>query len=153
MPEIRIIYASTSGNVEFVCRNIAKRLTRANIKVSLHRAEMTPISLIMNNKSFIFAASTWDHGIINPFFDKLLSKMEKINLSGKAAGFIGLGDIRYTKSFFCKGVYILKEVFEEKGGKALWIPLKINGDPYDQIDSQFIKIWFKKYLLALRKHD
>ena len=109
--------------------------------------------MVKNNKSFILATSTWDHGLINPFFDKLLSKIRKINLTGKAAGFIGLGDSRYTKAFFCHGVDILKEVFEEKGGTALWVPLKMNGDPYDQINKPFVKLWFKKYLLALRKHD
>lgn len=141
MTKIHIIYASTSGNVEFVCETVAKLLTKKNFEIELHRAEVTNFSIIDKNDFFILAASTWDHGIINPFFDKLMKEIENANLSGKKAIFIGLGDTRYEKHYFNAGIETLKNLWKEKGGEEVGNTLKINGDPYDQEDK--IKKWFE----------
>lgn len=58
---VHIIYASTSGNTELVVENIAEYLKKRKVDTVLHRAELTDISVIKDNKHFIFGTSTWNH--------------------------------------------------------------------------------------------
>ncbi len=64
---IHIIYASTSGNTEFVMDKVADVWRKMGKEVFLHRSEKTDISILNDNKFFLLATSTWDHGTINPF--------------------------------------------------------------------------------------
>ncbi len=140
IPVFQIIYASTSGNVESVCEKISDILTSHKIQTSLHRAENTDFSVIAGNELFIFATSTWEHGEINPFFNKLLSEIASNDLAGKTAAFVGLGDTRYEQILFCKGVDILRDAFLKSGGTEISTTLKINGEPYDYMNTT-IKMW------------
>lgn len=145
---IQIVYASTSGNVELVCEEISKILSSNGIENQLHRSEITSIDLIKENNMFILATSTWEHGEINPFFARLYNEMKEIDLKGKVAGFVGLGDIRYEPVQFCEGMNILRRSFIEKGGTELFHALRINGDPHDQIDNH-VKPWVDSFMDAL----
>lgn len=145
MPSIAvtIIYASTSGNVELVAEEVAQSLKQRSYKVTLHRAEITPVSEIETNKLFVFATSTWEHGRINPFFDKLLSAISDLeagSLANKQAAFIGLGDKRYEPVLFCQGIETLKQALTSKGISQVGDTLKINGDPHGLLDT-IVKDW------------
>lgn len=148
---IPIIYASTSGNVEATCQRISDLLQEAGFKTSLHRAEKTDISVIKESIFCLFATSTWEHGEINPFFNKLLAEIEKNDLAGKTAGFIGLGDTRYEQVLFCKGIDIVRDAFLKSGGKDVCSPLKINGEPYQYFSTTVLN-WTNK-LIGVLKDD
>lgn len=140
---VTIIYASTSGNVELVAEEVAQLLKQRGYKETLHRAEITPIAEIAANKLFVFATSTWEHGRINPFFDKLLSAIGELDsgaLSDKQAAFIGLGDKRYEPVLFCQGIETLKQALTAKGISQVGDTLKINGDPHGLLDT-VVKDW------------
>jgi flavodoxin len=134
-PVIHCVYASTSGNVEIVAETVAKVLQGQELPVELHRAEQTAIDLIQNNQNFLFATSTWERGTLNPFFVPLLEEMKKIDFTGKKAGFIGLGDIRYENVFFNRGIDLIHDAWKANRGEVLFRLLKLNGDPYAQLDS------------------
>lgn len=140
---IPIIYASTSGNVESVCMAVADMLNEKGYVTSLHRSEKIHESIIADNQTFIFAASTWEHGVLNPFFQPTLEILEKTDLSNKKAMFIGLGDMRYEKVLFNKAIEQVREVFISQGGEQIGVTLKINGEPYNQIDT-IVKNWVNK---------
>lgn len=146
--EIHIIYASTSGNTELTVEYIGDILKTSGLEVVFHRAEITPIEVIEDNELFLLATSTWEHGEINPFFNKLLKEMNGIDLVNKKAGFVGCGDIRYEELLFCEGAEILKRKFEERGGKQIYETLKINGDPCNSLDT-LIKTWTEKFIIEL----
>lgn len=145
---IKIIYASTSGNTELVCDYITKLLEKSGFETRLFRSEKTPIKEITNHDKFILATSTYEHGVINPFYDKLLSEMQTTDLKGKFAGIIGLGDTRYELHLFCEGANILKKAFMDQGGTILHQPLKINGEPHDQLD--IVDDWTRYFITALK---
>lgn len=147
---VQIIYASTLGNTEFVVEKIAEYLQKRKVKVALCRAELTDISVVKNNTHFLFGTSTWNHGIINPYFDKLVSEMKNLNLDKKYAGFVGLGDYRYEEVLFCHGIEILEDLFIKRGGKKIGSILKIDGDPFDQVDT-VIKDWREDFFLKLKQ--
>lgn len=145
---IKIIYASTSGNVEIVCQKIAEVLEKQGLKTSLHRAEQTKIDEVKNHDYFILATSTWEHGAINPFFKPLREEIKKTDMSGKFAGIVGLGDTRYEEVLFCEGAEKLKRAFISSGGKVIYNTLKIDGEPYDLLDTA-VTDWANYFLKTL----
>lgn len=145
---IQIIFASASGNVAAVCEKVAEILNANGFVAQLHRAESTKFELIAANQLFIFATSTWEHGVISPYFEPLLKEISKNSVEGKYAGFIGLGDTRYEPVLFCGGMITLQETFEKQGGTSISVPLKINGDPYSLLDNM-VTDWTKKFISDL----
>ena len=139
-PVIHCIYASTSGNVEIVVETVARIWQSQGLSTELHRSEQTKIDLIQNNQNFLFATSTWDRGTLNPFFVPLLEEMKKIDFTGKKAAFIGLGDIRYESVFFNRGIDFIHDAWKANQGEVLFRMLKLNGDPYAQLDT-VVKPW------------
>lgn len=133
--EIFLIYASTSGNVEFTMEYIAKNLTYLGFSPKLVRSETASIEVILKNKRFIFGTSTWDHGKLNPFFENLALHMQKHNFEGKQAAFVGLGDRRYEPVLFARGIITIRDLWLEKGGEEISAILKIQGEPYAQLNS------------------
>jgi len=133
--DIHLIYASTSGNVEIVMETIAKILKDKEFKVFLSRAEETKPQTVKNNQRFIFGTSTWNHGRLNPFFDNLVEKMQSINCHNKQAAFVGLGDRRYEPVLFCEGIEKIRKLWLTKGGEQITTTLKINGEPYAQLET------------------
>lgn len=144
--KVHIIYASTGGNTEHVMEQVAKYWQDSGVQVELHRAEQTSISVILENKYFLLSTSTWDHGTINPFFNKLLAEMKTADLSDKVAAFIGLGDRRYEKHYFCTGMLSLKEVWEKNNGRSVGIALMIGREPFEERIEQMVQDWAKSTL-------
>lgn len=149
-PKVTIIYASTSGNVETVCFHVSDILKSKEIESELHRAEKTGIEVLNNNSFFIFATSTWEHGEINPFFNKLLAEISQTDLSNKRSAFIGLGDTRYEQVLFCKGIDILREAFLKSGGSEVLTTLKINGEPYKYLQTT-VGTWTDRLIQEISK--
>lgn len=146
--KVHSIYASTSGNVEFTIEFIAKVLRNSGFNVFLSRSEKTSIDTIKSHNRFIFATSTWEHGRLNPFFEKLYEAMQNEKFYGKQAAFVGLGDHRYEPVFFCKGIKDLRKLWLDNGGIEVNPTLMIQGEPYEQLDStiaswsyKLTKIW------------
>lgn len=144
--KIHLIYASTGGNTEHVMQQVQRYWQASGATVFLHRAEQTPISVIADNSLFLFATSTWDHGAINPFFDKLLAQMKQTDCSGKTATFIGLGDRRYEKHYFCTGMFLVKEVWEQNNGTAIGVPLTIGREPFEESIEKMVQDWANQTL-------
>jgi flavodoxin len=147
---IHFIYASTSGNVEFVMDQIAQDWRAQGVEVIMLRAEQTHLDAIKNNQLFVFATSTWEHGVLNPFFDRLVKEMKELDCSDKYAAFVGLGDIRYEPVLFCHGMIQLEEFWQKLGGQVVGHHIKINGEPFEQID-KIVKPWSDLTLAAFNQ--
>ncbi len=142
--EIPIIYGSASGNVEFVCQEIAVYIQEAaslGLKPLLYRAEVMPMEVVDNHDEFILAVSTWGHGIPNPYFDELIKYIGSHPMSGKTASFVGLGDKKYEPVLFCEGINITERAWIESGGDKRGETLKINDLPHNQM--HLVKKWFE----------
>lgn len=136
--KVDLIYASASGNVEIVAETIADIFERKHFKILLNRAEKTSIKTIEDNNHFVFATSTWDHGMLNPFFQNLYEKMKDRNFKNKQAAFVGLGDRRYEPVLFCGGQEKIRQLWLKNGGTEIGTNLKIQGEPYNQLESKVI---------------
>ncbi len=146
---IHFIYASTSGNTEFVMDLVAQRWQKLGVNCVLHRAEVCDVSVVKDNEFFVLATSTWDHGTLNPFFNNLLTEMKQSDLSKKQSAFVGLGDRRYTKYHFCAGMHELKQVWEDRGGQSVGVALTIGRDPNDELIIKVVEAWADKTLKLL----
>lgn len=136
--DIYLIYASTSGNVEIVMEEVAKVLKANGFAIFLSRVEVTPIETVSKNSKFVFGTSTWEHGLLNPFFERLYGELSKIDCLGKQAAFVGLGDRRYEPVLFCEGAEKVRRLWIKAGGREIDTILKIQGEPYEQIDSAIV---------------
>ena len=63
------------------------------------------------------------------------------DLTGKVASFIGLGDRRYEKHYFCTGMTLLKEVWEEQKGSSIGVALTIGREPFEAVIEEMVKKW------------
>lgn len=149
--EVYLIYASTSGNVETVMECVSHVLGRHGFETFLCRSEQTNIEVVKKNKKFIFATSTWEHGLLNPFFDKLYEQMQTISCMGKEAAFVGLGDRRYEPVLFCEGMEKVRRLFVKVGGVEVEKALKIQGEPYDLLELT-VEPWAVSVSKLLSKH-
>jgi flavodoxin len=143
---IHIIYASTMGHTELVAEKVSELLGNAGIENTLHKAEVTDYSLIENNDKFIFATSTWEHGVINPYFNQILERLsQERDLSDKIAAFIGTGSVKYEIYYFCEGAKILRKTWLEAQGGEFVQPILIDGLPYDKLDT-LVTNWANKLI-------
>lgn len=138
--DIYLIYASTSGNVEIVMESIGNVLLSEGFKTTLCRAEKTSIEMVGKHNKFVFGTSTWEHGRLNPFFAHLHEQLKTLDCHGKRAAFVGLGDRRYEPVLFCEGIEQVRRLWLQEGGYEIGTVLKIQGEPYAQIDS-VVKPW------------
>lgn len=139
------------GHTEIVVDRVAQILNASNIECMVHRAEVTDYSVIQQNDKFIFATSTWEHGVINPYFDKILSNLSNDNnLTRKYAAFIGLGSTKYEIYFFCEGAKILRKAWLDGGGMELIPPIYMDGLPYDKLDT-IVPNWVDKLIQKLNE--
>lgn len=150
--DIKIIYASTSGNVEAVCEYVGQILEGHHFDVELIRAETCDASDIIKSQLFVFATSTWEHGEINPYFKPVLFDFAHLDLKHKFAGFIGLGDTRYEPVLFCKGAETARDTFAVAGGQEILEMLKINHSPFPKLES-VVKPWVHRFVSELVNHD
>lgn len=130
-----ILYASTSGNTEWVVDQVSAIFAQQQLSSQLFRSEQTDAAVWTSSDIFVLATSTWEHGELNPFFKKLFDALEQIDCHGKQAAFIGLGDVRYEPVLFCGGMEQLQKRWLERGGKRIGRPLKINGEPFSLLES------------------
>lgn len=140
---LHAIYASTSGNVEIVVEKVAELWRQQGLAVELHRAEQTSPEVIAQADLFLLATSTWEHGVLNPFFQPLHKAMSTMDCHGKKALFIGLGDTRYEPVLFCEGVETLRRTWLAQGGEQLGVTMKVNGEPYHVLNTS-VKTWAER---------
>lgn len=150
--DIKIIYASASGNVEAVCEFVGQILEGHHFDVELIRAETCDSAEIIKSSLFVFATSTWEHGEISPYFEPVLADFAHLDMHHKYAGFIGLGDTRYEPVLFCKGAELARDTFVKRGGKQVTEMLKINQSPYSKLEP-VVKPWVHRFVSELVNHQ
>jgi flavodoxin len=150
---IQIIYASTMGHTELVVEKISELLTSVGIENELHKAEVTDYSVIQNNSKFIFATSTWEHGVMNPYFDKIFDQLtQERDLSSKIAAFVGTGSVKYEIYFFCEGAKMLRKAWIDGQGREYVGPIFLDGLPYDKLDT-LVTNWTNKLIEKINETE
>lgn len=141
--DIAIIYASTSGNVEYVCQFVCRWLKESGgyKNPCLYRSEAVNATVLERAQQLVLATSTWEHGALNPYFTPVYSYIQKNDMSGKTASFIGLGDTKYEPVLFCEGINMTERAWLKAGGNKRGDTLKINDLPHNQMEK--VEAWLQ----------
>ena len=137
MPSLHIIYASTSGNTEYVVDALRKYLSEkhSSLEISAQLAERAQTHDLTKSDLLLLASGTWNtggrEGQMNPHMVEFLwNRTKDADLKGKECAVIGLGDDRYK--YTVRATEHMAHFIKEHGGHALIPPLVIVNDPYGQ---------------------
>ena len=133
-----IVYASMSGNSEFIAQAAAQALRDAALQpVDVQPADLAPLDTILNAGSVLFVLSTWGQGEPPADAEPLL---HAINTAPADAlrplrfAIIGLGDHRYP--IFCGAAHLLADALVAKSACQIADPLLLDGVPVEQYADQ-----------------
>lgn len=147
--QLHIIYASTSGNTEYVVNRIADFLAekKADVAVEVQLCDMAQPEDILRGDIVLLASGTWNtggvEGQLNPHMYAYLKKVAKaVDLQQKPIGMIALGDDRYF--YTCRAGEHLRNYVQSHNGEVLGDTLCIINEPYDQ--DERIEKWTDKLL-------
>lgn len=124
MKKIGIFYGSSSGNTQTIAEQIAKSLGVA--KDDVYDIGKTSIDKISCYDCLLLGSSTWGLGDVQDDWD--LSKLGKLNLSGKKVALFGTGDSSSYSDTFCDALGQLAKAVEKAG--ALLVGNKVDGSDY-----------------------
>ncbi len=141
-----VVYASETGNTEYVAEGVVKGLKQGGLDVTLKNVGDSKPGELLEYDLVLLASSSWGeeekelHESMEDYYDGL----EGIDLSGKRAAAFGCGESEYEH--FCGAVDLLEERLEERGAKLLHDlgdGFRVDGDPdQDILDSA--KEWGKE---------
>lgn len=130
-----IVYGSTTGNTEWVAKQVGEVLGREGIEVTVQNVTQAQVAQLGNGFDLtLLGASTWGEAEIEfqedfaPFYED----MGQAYLKEKKVAVFGCGDSSYE--YFCGAVDLLEEKVADLGGLMVNEPLRIDGDPQDARD-------------------
>lgn len=156
---LHVIYASTSGHVEYVVQVLAEYLK--NVKTPRSQGSKTNITMVRVEKAtekdlkkgdlLVLASSTWNtggiEGQLNPHMHDYLKKaVQGSDLKGKPVALVGLGDKRYR--YTVRAADHLEAFVASHKGKHIGKTLRIVNEPYGQEGK--IRAWGEKLLHHLQ---
>lgn len=152
---LHIIYASTSGNTEYVVDELIGhvRRTMPEVEIEHQRAELAQPKDLLRGDVLILGSGTWNtggtEGQLNMYMHALLKDRAKdLDLQGKPITFISLGDDRYYFRTRCTEHFLRFQ--REHNGQLFVPPLVMVNEPYGQEEK--IYRWTEK-LLDHMLHD
>lgn len=127
MKNTAILYGSSTGNTEVIAKKIATEMDAAIIDVASQ-----PVSEISKYQNLILGTSTWGLGDLQDDWERFLSQLCKIDLTGKTIALFGLGDSSSYPDTFVNGMGTIYEAIKDKGCKIVGM---VDPKEYDFDDS------------------
>lgn len=148
-----IVYASTSGHTEYVVERLVAALhgLDASLDVRAVRVEKADVDTLRDCGVMVLASGTWNtggvEGQLNPYMHEFVHGRAKgIDLTGKHAALIALGDDRYF--YTCRAGEHLRQFVQTHGGEVWPNALTIVNEPYGQ--EAKVEKWAGKLLEFIR---
>lgn len=149
MASLHIIFASTSGNTEYVVDTLKDQLKAAqpNLEITMQRAEEAQGEDLKKGDVLLLASATWNYdaveGYLNMHMRELLDKRCKdTDLEGRKVALIALGDDRYY--YTGRATERFMQFLMQKKAKSCTMPLLIINEPYGQEEK--ITKWAEKLM-------
>ncbi|OGJ61377.1 hypothetical protein A3C37_04465 [Candidatus Peribacteria bacterium RIFCSPHIGHO2_02_FULL_53_20] len=154
VPQLQIIYASTSGHTEYVVGVLREALEKGSkgLQVASCKAEEAKPEDLLKGDALLLACGTWNtdgpEGQLNPHMkDLLVGRAKDIDLKGKPVAIIALGDDRYF--YTCRAGEHMRRFVLDHGGKILGDVFLIVNEPYGQ--EERIQTWSEKLFSHIRE--
>ncbi|MGB0733669.1 MAG: flavodoxin FldB [Pontibacterium sp.] len=110
---IAIVYGSTTGNTSDIAEKVAQIIGAEN--TSLFDVKDVGLDVIESFDKLIFAIPTWDYGEVQEDWLDVWEQVDSLNLSGKTAAFIGLGDQLGYSEWFVDAMGMLHDKVVARG--------------------------------------
>lgn len=116
MSSIIILYASTTGNTQYVAELLA-----AGFGPSAHLLPLEALSqdVLAEADLVIGCVSTWGRGEMQDDWDLAHERLRALDLGGKLAAVCGLGDQRNYPERFADGARVLADIFRDCGASLV----------------------------------
>lgn len=151
---LTLLYSTSTGHTEFVvdtlCAALGKELP--DLRIIKQRAEMSTPEDLKKAEILLLACGSWNtenvEGQMHPDMHNLLTvRAADVELQGKKAAVIGLGDDRYH--FTARAAGKMCDWLHARGASLLLPTLAIINDPFDQTSK--INAWAKEFANAISK--
>ena len=113
MKKIGIFYGSGTGTTGEIAERIAEKLGLDSEHV--YDISSVDLNVLTQYDLLILGTSTWGSGDLQDDWDNAISKVKKLDLSGKAVALFGLGDSGSFSDSFCSGMGILYRELQGSG--------------------------------------
>ncbi len=143
MAEIKIVYGTGGGNTEIVCQRVEEVLVAKGHEVSLLKAKVSEPEDIGSFDLLILASPTYGHGQLEKYFGVFLSKLEKVDLKGRLAAIIGLGDPKYDSDYHIESAKVMMDFFKRKEAELVYMPCRVSRCPLKLLDN-YVTMWAEK---------
>jgi len=149
-PAVSVIFATTSGNTEYVVSVLVDAWRGEGAAVTLLRAERAQPGDLSGEGALVLACGTWNQngveGQMDPCMDAFLrGRAGAADLAGRPAAVVGLGDGRYY--YTGRATEHLLRFLREHGGTPCGSPLLVIGTPEGQEEK--IRAWAGKFLESI----
>ncbi len=146
-----VIYGTGAGNSLLVSEAIQSGLQESGVEATLKRVELASLDEVKNYDLIVMVSSTWNEGELQdnfvPFHEEFI---EAKGFEDKLFAVVGLGDSE-NYDVYNTAADILEEAVGKVEGTLLVDPLKIDGDPYENLDDY--KTWGEELADVLLEHS
>jgi flavodoxin len=132
---IHIIFSSWWGNTTFVVNAISEFLQQKSYIVTKEWAWTATEASLDKGEVIIFAAPTYDHGVLHAPFQAFIDRIYGKDLTGKQCAVVWLGDDKYDQEYTIESAHILNEFIKTHHGKCIIPPLRIHKTPITQTNT------------------
>lgn len=112
-----LFYGSTTGNTGDVAEKFNEVWDCGN--VDLFDVADTPLSQVSDYDFIIFALPTWDYGEVQEDWLEIWDEVDALDMSGKKAAFIGLGDQFGYPEWFVDAMGLLHDKVVKQGADVV----------------------------------
>lgn len=149
-----IVYTTSTGHTEFVIDTLIVALEKGtkDTRIVKQRAERTKPEDLQTADILLMACGSWNtgnvEGQLQPYMHQFVHvTAADVDLTGKPAAAIGLGDERYH--YTAKAAEHLTDFLKSHGATLILPALKVINEPYDQEEK--INLWATELLKAMDK--
>ena len=151
---LTILYSTSTGHTEFVVDFVMSELQnlQKDLRIIKQRAEVSTPEDLKKADLLLLACGSWNTGNVEGqlqlyMHDLLTVRAADIELKGKPAAAIGLGDERYH--FTARAAEKLTEYLSMHGATLLLPTLKVINEPFDQ--QKKLLVWSKEFSKAINQ--
>ena len=149
-----ILVGTMSGTAELVADNVSARLTAQGVLNRVVRMEKAALAMFATRKRFLICSSTFGRGDVpdnaKAFYASLVE--QRPDLSDVAYGVIGLGDMKFSKTFN-GGPARFDAIFSELGARRIGERMKhdrSSGIPPEKMALEWLEAWLALYQQEIR---
>lgn len=125
------MYASSTGNTQYLAENIFTFIQKAGFEVDLQEIYDVNPNDLLEYDGILVGTYTWDGGEVPDECMDVYEELEDLDLSGKKAFVFGSGDSFYTDTYGA-GLQLFEEKLSEQNAEIITPYYLVDLEPTDE---------------------